>query len=263
MESLVVCHHCGRMRSPDPSDRCESCGTTRPTGGAQDPYGGSTSSLGFGGGPIPPSVGYSPPSTSSSTKWILGIVALIGLSGMFCCCSAFGLGVWQGYQEEQRRLGGATTVTEPGGIARIESSDRLIAVPPYGGLGATTTLHDDAQLQLQNLPAELYLLGFSEPKTDFEGGVTLDGYGTLVTESMEVAGRSISAPTPTSIGASPAREYRIRGTVSNLPIVYWVVVAETEGHFHQLVIWTLSSRETDHAPTIARILRESVVRSSR
>ena len=144
----------------------------------------------------------------------------------------------------------------------VESTNRLIVVPPYGGLVATTSLHAEAQIQLQNPGAELYLLGFTEAKSAFPVGFDLAQYGTVISQAMTVDGKVISQPVPVTVGGRAGQQYQIRGSVNNLPIVYWLVVVESEQHYHQILLWTLGSMEAQHAATVQRIVSETVVRSS-
>ena len=79
---------------------------------------------------------------------------------------------------------------------------------------------------------------------------------------VAVEGKVISQPIPVTVGGRAGQQYQIRGTVNNLPIVYWLVVAESEQHYHQVLLWTLGTMESQHAPTVQRIITETVVRSS-
>jgi len=212
----------------------------------------------MGDGGLPPAT----PPGGSSTKTILLVVAGISACALFSCCGFLGFAGYRGYREEAARQAAMLSPTTAPAASVIESRDRLIVVPQYGGLVMTTALHQDAQLQAQNPAAELYILGFSEAKSAFAPGFTLGQYGSVVTEHMNVQAKVLTAPVPVTVGGRPAQQYRIHGTLNNLPIAYWIVVVETEQHFHQLVLWTLGTMEAQHTSTVEQLVRESVVRST-
>lgn len=265
------------MRPAESYIPCESCGATRPGASAPSAFGagaapgspsqfGGSSSFGqapqFGSGGSFGDAPYgapSPSSSGSSTKTVLLVVAGLSLCGLFSCCGLVGFGAYQGYREAEAQRSGLTTNAA---MPQVESSDRLIVVPSYGGLVATSALHADAQLQMQNPLSEFYLLGFSEPKSGFDPGFSLEQYGTVITQAMAVEAKILSQPVAVSVGSRSGQRYRIQGMLNGTPIVYWLVVAESEQHFHQLLFWTSGANESQHEPTMQRIVTEATVRST-
>lgn len=181
------------------------------------------------------------------------VVGGIGLCSVTGLCVVFGFAFKQGIDAALKDAGPSEIVT---------SRDGLISIDPQGAMVTSTTLDEEAPLQLWNPREELYLLGLSEPKADLEAGTTLERYGTLITEGMMVENRTIGAASQVTVGGRPAFEYRVAGRMNDLDVVYWVTVVESEQYFHQLTGWTMTSRETRHAPTMRRVVASAQVRST-
>lgn len=237
------------MRPLDFSSPCEHCGDVRatasqPSAPTPEPNDAQTP------------VRTAPPSTKPArSPWVTValVVGGVGLCSVTGLCVVFGFAFKQGFDAVLRDAGSSELLT---------SRDGLVSIDPQGALVSSTTLDDNAPLQLWNPREELYLLGFSEPKSDLDPGTTLEHYGTLITEAMMVENRTIGAGSQVTVGGRPGLEYRVTGRVNDFDVVYWVTVVESEQYFHQLSGWTLANREMRHAATMRRVVASAQVRST-
>jgi|GEM_PF-158459 len=126
----------------------------------------------------------------------------------------------------------------------ISADGRMSIVVP-DSWSERTDLNDAADLQAGNIYQDVYFIALGEPKSDFEVGTTLAQYRDLVTtpffnvlDNLEV----VSGPTSTTINNQPAFIFEVVGTVDQLRVHYFVVTAQSDGEFFQLLGWSTHSR---------------------
>lgn len=106
-------------------------------------------------------------------------------------------------------------------------------------------LNDQADLGMGNYLREAYALFLTEPKTDFEYGMTFQEHSDITRGSMEsmVIGFEETEPKlVTTAAGDEGVSYEIRGSVDGISIVYLHVTVETEDHIHQILQWSLPSK---------------------
>lgn len=137
----------------------------------------------------------------------------------------------------------------------IKSNDGLsqISVPP--GWKQQTKLNEIANLQAAYPVQEMYVIGITEPKADF-AEMTLDKYSELTRNSLinSLTSPQIDKMPKLTVGGKPAVQYKIRGTIKNMNIVYLHTAIETEKHYHYLLAWTLKSRYEKNEPVLQRVI---------
>jgi hypothetical protein len=136
----------------------------------------------------------------------------------------------------------------------VVSDDGWVRMEIPGTWSPLRELHKDASLKVGNKFREEYAIVISETKTDFDG--TLDDFAKVTTGAI---GKSLGA----SAGVGPienatagkftARRCRLAGKVDKIRVVYFHYSVETPEGFHQLIMWTLPSKERDAWPTFERV----------
>jgi hypothetical protein len=66
---------------------------------------------------------------------------------------------------------------------------------------------------------------------------------------------SVSEPEALTLGGQPAIRYEIVGVIDNVKIRYWHVSMESEGHFHQVILWSLPSKFEKNRPDFEAVLQ--------
>ena len=218
-------------------------------GGGQSPY---QTQVPFGN----PAFGAPPPKKKGmSVGAILGIVfAVLGVVVLACGGFAF-------YAIRQVAVDSEELVTKNtnDGVASLQVPKNWM---PLTGANA----NPEASLQMGNLFAETYALVLSESKAEVSGvmggglggeNVTLDAYSDLIINNMVSTNPGFSG-TPkasTSLNGMPAYSFKVSGSVDGNPVVFIGMVTEGKRHFHQILCWTLQSRETKNIPKLESVMQ--------
>ena len=106
------------------------------------------------------------------------------------------------------------------------------------------TLHEDASLQYGHLIAEQYMIVITESKSDFEEGLSLETFKELCLDSMRSASSDFTEEETKRLVISDHNVLQLatKGSVDGIKVKYLNSYAETEDHYHQILMWTLSSR---------------------
>jgi Tfp pilus assembly protein PilE len=101
-----------------------------------------------------------------------------------------------------------------------------------------------AGIEYANLQREQYLVVISEPKTDFTSNTDVFAYNDLLQQNLRDSMENLQVKYlgEVKINGMNGLKYELRGEIDNVKIVYLQVALEGEGHFHQLLFWTLPSR---------------------
>jgi acyl carrier protein len=178
-----------------------------------------------------------------TTKWIVMaiIFSLLGAGGLITGV-AFAV---RGFGKAIAQQSKSQTAVSDDGWVRLE-------IP--GTWRKLRELHDDASLKVGNKFREEYAIVISELKADFDG--TLDGYAKIATGSIRESLGSSAEVGPienATAGKFSARRCRLAGKVDNLRVVYLHYSVETPEGFHQLIMWTLPSKERVARPAFERV----------
>lgn len=142
------------------------------------------------------------------------------------------------------------------GRVQLTSTDKTVQISVYPGMTQTHVLHSQAVLQAANFRAELYVLVFNEKKARFSKALTLKLYDRLVRRNMMAKlGRTAfqKQTQPTQIQGLPAIQGELFGGVGRVQVGYLLTSIESHDSFHQVLVWTLSSRFKQYRPLLESI----------
>jgi len=178
-----------------------------------------------------------------TTGWIVTaiILSLLGAGG-----------VATGVVFAARGFGKA--VAERSKSKTIVSDDGWVRLEIPGTWSTQRELHDDAALKVGNKLREEYAIVISENKSDIDG--TLDDFAKVATGNLRKSLGASAGAGPiedTSAGSFTARRCRLAGKVDNIRVVYLHYSVETPTGYHQLIMWTLPSKEHVAWPVFERV----------
>lgn len=138
-------------------------------------------------------------------------------------------------------------------VKRITSDDGWVSLEVPGNWDKIPNLNSGATVQFGNTLAEEYLTIFSDPRSDFRG--TLQEFARLTTQRMHdnLENASLGTPERLTINGFPAQKVRLEGTTSGVQITYLHTSVETPDGFHQIVQWTLPSKESQALPIFEKV----------
>lgn len=181
-----------------------------------------------------------PPKKSNKTLWIiLGVIAFFMLLGMVVVCGGLAF------------IGSMAKNSSTTKSVKSANGALEIAVPSNWNKMA---LNDVADVQYGNPLSESYVIVISEPKSDIEG-MPLDEYATaaIALLSEDAASPQDNGPTPVAIGTLSGLQYELHRKVDGIAVVYWVTVIEGQESFHQVISWTLASKETENEAVLKQV----------
>jgi hypothetical protein len=177
-----------------------------------------------------------------TTGWIVtGVIfVLLGLAGV----GVIGIAAFKGFTDAKKAQTTRRTVT---------SSDGWVSLQVPGSWSDLPELGADASLKMGNKFAEQYLLLLTDPKSDFRG--SLESFSELTAKRMlsKLTDSSASPPTPLTINGFRAMRVRLEGSTANVHVVYLRTCIETPDGFHQILQWTLPSREKTAFPIFEEV----------
>ncbi len=177
-----------------------------------------------------------------TTGWIVaGVISvLLGLGGV----GVIGVAGFKAFTDARKAQTMSKSVTSNDGWVRLQIPGSWNDLPELGA---------DASLKVGNKFAEQYLMIFTDPKSDFRG--TLDSFSQLTTKRMlsKLGDASASAPTSLTINGFRAVRVRMEGTANSVRVVYLHTSVETPDGFHQILQWTLPSREKTAFPVFEEV----------
>ena|GEM_PF-796192 len=105
-------------------------------------------------------------------------------------------------------------------------------------------LVEDADITLGNLLGAKYFVLFTESKLDYYEGTTLEDYSYYVEDNYayELDNAPLYWPRSLEVNGYPAYQFAYEVMEDDTPLTFVVTTVETKGHFHQLIVWTLSER---------------------
>ena len=149
------------------------------------------------------------------------------------------------------------------GVQTIRSSGSTLTME-FPKTWKTQKLNDEASIEMALASKEQYLVVLEESREHFAEGFTLNGYITLVKESMEpaVEGAQSTAIRDVQVGTLNAKQFDISGSVSGIKVTYLVTCFEANNIFYQVVAWSLQSKYTEAKAAFNTILGSVAFASS-
>lgn len=175
--------------------------------------------------------------------WIVAaiILSLIGLAGV----GAGGFFAVRGFGKAMAERSKPKTMVSDDGWVSLE-------IP--GSWRTMAELHDEASLKVGNPVREEYAIVMSESKSDFD--TTLDNYAKIAMGFIRDSlgpNVQVGPVENTTVGQFTARRCRLAGKSNNIRVVYFHYSIETPEGFHQLIMWTLPTKEINAAPVYERV----------
>lgn len=136
-----------------------------------------------------------------------------------------------------------------------------IQLPAF--LSKSTTLHEDATLQYENIFKELYVIIIEEPKLEFAelaenigSEPNLNGYYDILTSGLEETIEDVDFTDikDTQINGLKAKTFAITGKVDDIEAYYKMAYVEGKTSFYQIVTWTGKSNKDDFSETMTKML---------
>jgi hypothetical protein len=156
----------------------------------------------------------------------------------------FAVGVYNGFQRASKGQSVTKRVTSDDGWISLEVPSSWSNLPEIG---------KDSPLKMGNKFAEQYLMVFTDPRVDFRG--TLPEFSKLTTGRMvtKLQDASASEPQSLTINGFPALRVRVEGTAGSVHVCYHHTSVETPDGMHQILQWTLASREAKAFPVFEKV----------
>ncbi|EAS19882.1 hypothetical protein BBFL7_02282 [Flavobacteria bacterium BBFL7] len=142
----------------------------------------------------------------------------------------------------------------------FESKKFSIKVPDY--LTETADLNEDAEMQMQNMFRETYMIVMAESKDDFDFASEILGVGNdslsytenymnMQLESMKEAFSYdvIKDKTTTVINDMPAMIVEAHASMDDLNVAYIITTIESEHDIFYITCWTLTDRREKYFPS--------------
>ena len=193
-----------------------------------------------------------PPGKKSSTKLVLSIIGgcvLIGVLLIVGCGFVF-------YRYLFVDSANTKTVTSSDGITQLQ-------VPSNWSTGMS--LNEDASINACNIFGERYAIVITESKTDFQDTDVNDliDYGDIVIDMMRdnYLGMQTSVDQDSFLtNGMNSKRFRISGTMDGVDATMWLTVVEGRRHYHQVLVWTLSSRASSNRQSLLDVSASFVER---
>jgi hypothetical protein len=180
--------------------------------------------------------------TKQTKGWIItacacGFIVLLGIVGG-ATASYFG------FQKAMAASTSTRTLTASEGNATLEIPSNWQTMKD---------LNEDACIQAGHALREEYAVVISEASDGFDG--TLDDYSKIISNNMSQAmqGSKAGKIETLKLNGLDARRWKLTGTVEKLGITYIVTCVSDGANFHQVLCWTLSSRESRTMPVMTKV----------
>jgi len=173
--------------------------------------------------------------------WIITACVTGGLS-LLLVVGTIGAGIY--FAQQAAKKNRATTT--------IHSTDGLTSLDTPGNWKTLGNLNPIASIEAGNPLREEYAMVISEPNPN---SIELDRFVEVVVEQM--VGKMDSATpgetTKISLNGRAARRVRIDCTSSKLKLVYLLTAIADGENLHQVLCWTLASKERTALPVLTRV----------
>ncbi|MCB1323152.1 MAG: hypothetical protein KDK34_23040 [Leptospiraceae bacterium] len=125
----------------------------------------------------------------------------------------------------------------------------LISIDVPSSWSKRTDLNDDANLQAGNAFNEEYLVVISEAKADLYQ-MNMQRYANFMIQNLRssVLQFAMEPAQQVEINGMKGQKYICRGVIENINVSYVVTVLESDTHFHNVMMWTMRSKEGEAFP---------------
>lgn len=111
----------------------------------------------------------------------------------------------------------------------------------------------DAVIQQGDQRQEHYVMVITDEKKDFDDFAAFER--AIVANTKEgLEDVTIGDPRQLTVGELSATQYLVTGKVDGLKIVYWFTLVDGKNGYHQIVAWTLPSRQSDAEGPIFEVI---------
>ncbi len=141
-------------------------------------------------------------------------------------------------------------------IIQNEDGRLSLEVPEYWKI-STYPLNAEAQISVSMESEEKYVILINENKRAFEDDIKLKDYYNVVMKNICAGMESceFGDPIDTNINGNEAILVEINGTVTDIDVVYWLMVVDSKNSFTQVVGWTVFGRYEQNKQEILSVLK--------
>ncbi len=184
--------------------------------------------------------------TKKSKGWIalLIITSILGLGAI----GIIAFGAHKGFKQ----------IADNSEKSEVKSSDGTCLIEIPGNWSEIPDSNEDASIAKGNLFKEQYVMVISESKADLEEEVSLQTYGEIVLQMMEESLKEaqyeqweVSDLTHPLSGMT----CHLSGSMDGIKIKYLLTVTEDQGHFYQILQWSIPSKWEKALPVFQEILK--------
>ncbi|WP_020618199.1 hypothetical protein [Paenibacillus daejeonensis] len=121
-----------------------------------------------------------------------------------------------------------------------------------------TTLTPGADIQAARMAQEDYVAIITESKSTFSDGTALEDYLDLVLQNgmlEAIEGAQMSDPQSVTVNGNAGLQFTLTGAVEKVKVGYMITVVETNGHFSQVIFWTLEQMLDQKLPAYNEYLQ--------
>ena len=175
---------------------------------------------------------------------LTAVILIFSMSG----CKAFTDGFTEGLKQSK-----SSETTQP---TTIEALGLPLSITVPSGWEEAEGLHDNAQIQAKSGNPEGYILIIAEDKSDFTDSMTLRDYYDIIKSnfSNSLTDLELGSDKPHKINGFDAIQIQIKGTASNVKLIYLVSCVETDEYFAQIITWTINSKFEEIKPEFESII---------
>lgn len=139
----------------------------------------------------------------------------------------------------------------------IKSSDGSTQITVNSNWKESTSLNDEASIQVDQQAKEKYAIVISESVEDFADDFSVDEYANMCKDllSESIKNSTVSEFTDMTINGLPAKYYEIKGEIEKIKVCYFIVAVKGEKGLHQVVGWTINSKYDENKEEIKKILQ--------
>lgn len=134
---------------------------------------------------------------------------------------------------------------------QVINKKHLYTIELPGYMNEATDLSEDASLQYQSIPNDIYVMVFDEPKENLENAIfdnglesmysnDLDGYARLLNDGIDENVEYIDEPefTDKQINGLKAKVLDFSGITDGLRVYWMSAYLEGRNNYYQINIWT-------------------------
>lgn len=137
----------------------------------------------------------------------------------------------------------------------VTSADSLFTLKLPDEWKILKDLHPDASIQIGNLYDEVYLIAFTNHKSELEDYTHSDLYEAIVFDMVSSLenGQLIGTIDP-SITKYPYKVCEISGSLDGIRIIYLFALVECDSFFYQIVGWSLASEYSKNKSDLKNVM---------